>query len=63
MDLGDDQARGGALPVVLDHQRGNAPVGVGAVAGHRRHHHPVGEREAAQIDRREQVEVHADLQR
>ncbi|WP_318658273.1 hypothetical protein [Streptomyces triticiradicis] len=42
---------------------GNAAVGGGVVAGHRRHRHPVGEREVAALERREQVEVRAEFRR
>jgi hypothetical protein len=53
--LGDDQAGAGALGVINGGQHGRAAVRGGAVARHRRHHEPVGQREHAEGDRVEQL--------
>ena len=53
--LGDDQAGGGALHVVLGHHRRRHALERGARARERRHDDAVGQREVAERERAEQV--------
>lgn len=53
--LADDQAGGGALGVVGDHEVGRGAVGLRAVAGERGHHQAMGKSEPAEPGRCQEV--------
>jgi len=54
--LTDDEATlRGALAVVLGHHRVSGVAMLGAHAGERRHHHAVGQRQAAEREWREEI--------